>query len=156
MPAISRLAKRSPRFRVICPDMRGRGDSAYAKNSSTYMPMQYVADVNACWSAGIGRFIVVGTSLGGLMTMILAMIDPADRRRGAERHRAGDRAGRAGPHPRLCGAGRSFPTWMHAARALEEEHGAVFPDYQRDDWLAMAKRVMVLNSRAGASSMITT
>lgn len=141
-------ARLSPRFRVICPDMRGRGDSAYAKNSATYMPMQYVADVNALLEqAEIGRFIVVGTSLGGLMTMILAMIDPS-RIAGAVLNDIGpviEPAGLARIRD-YVGQGSTFPTWMHAARTLEEEHGAVFPDYQLSDWLTMAKQVMVLNS----------
>jgi pimeloyl-ACP methyl ester carboxylesterase len=44
------------------------------------------------------------------------------------------------------GQGRSFPTWMHAARALEETHGASFPDWGLEDWLAMAKRSLTLSS----------
>jgi len=42
------------------------------------------------------------------------------------------------------GQGRSFPTWMHAARALEEEQSTSFPDYDVHQWLAMAKRVMTV------------
>ncbi len=33
---------------------------------------------------------------------------------------------------------------MHAARSLEEAQGAVFPDYDLKDWLAMAKRCMTV------------
>ena len=42
------------------------------------------------------------------------------------------------------GQGRSFPTWMHAARATAETHKHAFPDYEIADWLAMAKRLMIL------------
>src|SRR5579864_9020247 len=64
-------------WRVISPEMRGRGDSAFARDSSTYNPYQYVDDVNHLLdAAGIERYIAVGTSLGGLMTMILAMNAP--------------------------------------------------------------------------------
>lgn len=143
------LAQRlSPRWRVICPDMRGRGDSAYAKNSATYTPVQYVADVNALLEqAGIERFVSVGTSLGGLMTMILAMID-ASRIAGAVLNDVGPVIEPAGLERirSYVGQGSTFPTWMHAARALEEAHGEAFPDYELSDWLTMAKRIMVLNS----------
>ena len=63
--------------RVLCPDMRGRGDSAYSKDSATYNPLQYVEDVTALLDeAGIPRFVAVGTSLGGLMTLVLAATAP--------------------------------------------------------------------------------
>ncbi|NBC35840.1 alpha/beta fold hydrolase [Novosphingobium sp. FSY-8] len=133
-------------WRVICPDMRGRGDSAYSKNSATYNPMQYVADVNALLEqAGVDRFVAIGTSLGGLMTMVLAMID-AKRVVAAVLNDIGpviEPSGLARIRE-YVGQGRNFPTWMHAARALEEDHGAAFPDYETADWLAMAKRVMTL------------
>jgi len=40
------------------------------------------------------------------------------------------------------GQGRSFPSWMHAARALRETHGAAHPGYAIGDWLTVAKRMM--------------
>ncbi|HZU62694.1 MAG TPA: alpha/beta hydrolase [Novosphingobium sp.] len=134
------------RWRVICPDMRGRGDSDYARNSATYNPMQYVADVNALLEGlEIGRFVAVGTSLGGLMTMILAMVE-AGRIAGAVLNDIGpviEPAGLARIRG-YVGQGRNFPTWIHAARALAEEQAHAYPDYTLDDWLAMAKRLMVV------------
>jgi pimeloyl-ACP methyl ester carboxylesterase len=132
--------------RVLCPDMRGRGDSEYAKDSATYNPLQYVDDVVMLLDhLGIGRAVIIGTSLGGLMTMILAMIAP-HRIAAAVLNDIGpevDPAGIAKIRGYL-GQGRSFPTWMHAARALEEAHGATYPGWQIADWLAMAKRIMTL------------
>jgi pimeloyl-ACP methyl ester carboxylesterase len=141
------LASRlSGEWRVLCPDMRGRGDSAYAKDSATYDPMQYVDDVAMLLEAtGISKVVIIGTSLGGLMTMAMAAampqvivgallndIGPVLETEGFERIRG------------YVGQGRSFPTWMHAARAVQETQGAAFPDYQIADWLAAAKRVMTL------------
>ncbi len=131
-------------WRVICPDMRGRGDSEYARDSESYNPLTYVADIDALLEAeGIGRFVAVGTSLGGLMTMLLALggveriagavlndIGPVIETEGLERIRS------------YVGQLRSFPTWMHAARALEESQGDIYPGYEISDWLRMAKRLM--------------
>ncbi|MBI3451521.1 MAG: alpha/beta hydrolase [Rhodospirillales bacterium] len=54
--------------RVICPDLRGRGRSAYAADWRTYEPRTYLDDIRHLLAAlGIGRVIVVGTSMGGLL-----------------------------------------------------------------------------------------
>ncbi len=135
-------------WRVICPDLRGRGDSAYAKDSSTYNPLQYAEDLGLLLEQeGIERFVALGTSLGGLLTMIVAMTQP-DRLAGAMLNDVGPEIAPEGLERirSYVGQGRSFPTWMHAARSLEEAQGAVFPNYQIADWLAMAKRCMVLGS----------
>lgn len=135
-------------WRVICPEMRGRGDSAYAKDSATYNPMQYVEDITALLEeAGVARFVAIGTSLGGLMTMIMAMTAP-ERIAGAVLNDIGpvlDPAGLARIKG-YVGLGRSFPTWMHAARGLEESQAVAYPDYEISDWLTMAKRLLVLSS----------
>lgn len=133
-------------WRVICAEMRGRGDSAYARDSATYNPLQYVEDVEALLEeAGIDRFVAVGTSLGGLMTAIFAMKHP-DRIAGAVINDIGPVIEEKGLDKirEYVGQGRSFPTWMHAARALEEAHGPVYPRFTLEDWMAMAKRVMAL------------
>ncbi|MDB5723248.1 MAG: alpha/beta hydrolase [Novosphingobium sp.] len=136
------------KWRVICPDMRGRGDSAYSKDSATYNPLQYVEDVTLLLDeAGISRFVAVGTSLGGLMTLLLAATAPGRVAAavlndiGPEIEATGlDRIGS------YVGQGRTCPTWMHAARALEESHGEFFPEFDVTDWLSLAKRTMTVGS----------
>lgn len=136
----------SGEWRVICPDLRGRGDSAYARDSATYNPVQYAEDLALLLAQeGIERFVSIGTSLGGLLTMILAMTGP-ERLAGVLLNDVGPEIAPEGLERirGYVGQGRSFPTWMHAARALQEGQGDVFPDYGIADWLAMAKRCMVV------------
>ncbi|HUQ14029.1 MAG TPA: alpha/beta hydrolase [Novosphingobium sp.] len=134
------------RWRVLCPDLRGRGDSAYAKDPMSYLPMTYAADIAALLDAeGIERFVAIGTSLGGLVTMLTAA-SGGHRIAGAVINDIGPEVSDQGI-ARIrgyVGQGRSFETWMHAARALEEAQADVFPDFSVEDWLVMAKRVMTL------------
>jgi len=135
-------------WQVLCPEMRGRGDSDYAKESATYNPLQYVDDITVMLEeAGVGRFVAIGTSLGGLMTMVLALT-MRDRIAAAVLNDVGpvlDPAGLARIQG-YVGQARNFPTWIHAARAIEESQGIAYPDYEIADWLAMAKRLMTLSS----------
>lgn len=143
------LAERlSPEWRVICPELRGRGESEYARESSSYKPQQYVADVTLLLDElGTERFVAVGTSLGGLMTMMFAGQNP-ERIAGAVFNDVGPYLEPAGLEwiKSYVGQGRSFPTWVHAARGLEEMHGAAHPGKDLPFWIAAAKRVMTLSS----------
>ncbi len=63
--------------RVVCPDLRGRGRSQRADWRS-YVPEIYLDDLRQIVAAlGLGRFVAVGTSLGGLLGMALALSMPA-------------------------------------------------------------------------------
>ncbi|SFF74974.1 Pimeloyl-ACP methyl ester carboxylesterase [Novosphingobium sp. CF614] len=138
----------SDRWRVICPDMRGRGDSEYAKDSASYTPMQYCEDVLALLDReGIDRFVAIGTSLGGLMTMGLATVIP-ERIAGVVVNDVGpwlEPAGLARIKD-YVGQGRSYATWVHAARGIEGTQGAAHPGQPLDFWIGMAKRIMTLSS----------
>jgi pimeloyl-ACP methyl ester carboxylesterase len=72
------LAERlSGERRVICPDYRGRGRSAYDRDWRNYDPYVYVSDISHLLTAtGIGRAVIVGTSMGGLLAMGLAVLRP--------------------------------------------------------------------------------
>ena len=132
--------------RVIVPDMRGRGQSAYAEDSATYAVPTYIADVMALFAQeGIERFVSVGTSMGGLMTMLIAQFTP-DKLAGAVINDIGPVVDPQGIDKikTYLGKGGSFPTWMHAARSLEEVHGESHPSFDTNDWIAMAKRSMTL------------
>jgi pimeloyl-ACP methyl ester carboxylesterase len=143
------LARRlSPQWRVLCPEMRGRGDSEYAREAASYNPLQYVEDLLALLEeARIARFVAVGTSLGGLMTMLLALQAP-ERIAGAVINDVGPRLEPAGLEriKSYVGQGRSFPTWVHAGRALEEVQGVSHPNQDLPFWIEAAKRVMTLSS----------
>jgi pimeloyl-ACP methyl ester carboxylesterase len=135
-------------WRVICADLRGRGQSDYARDSATYNPQQYVADVTALLDqAGLERVVAIGTSLGGIVTMLLAMQAP-QRIAAAVLNDIGpvvEPTGLARIRD-YVGQGRSFPTWMHAARGLREQGGVAYPDYAISDWLRLAKRLMIIGS----------
>ena len=134
--------------RVICPDMRGRGDSEYAKDSASYTPVQYAEDLlELIAQEGIERFVAIGTSLGGLLSMGLATVIP-EKIAGAVINDVGPALRRDGLEriKEYVGQGRSFPTWVHAAREIEKTHSGAHPDQPLDFWIGMAKRIMALTS----------
>ncbi len=136
------------RRRVLCVDLRGRGDSDYAKDGATYTPLQYADDLAMLFAeAGLTKVVAIGTSLGGLLTLLLAATG-ADRLAGAVLNDIGPEIDPAGIERirGYVGQGRSFETWMHAARALEEAHGESFPGFEITDWLVFAKRSMIAGS----------
>ncbi|WP_380786576.1 alpha/beta fold hydrolase [Sphingomonas sp. R86521] len=141
-------ARLAGRWRVIAIDFRGRGESAYAKDPMSYVPLTYVQDVEAMLGElGIGRFVAIGTSLGGIVAMLLAGLE-AGRVAGVLLNDIGpeiEPVGLARIRSHI-GRGGVFPTWMHAARSVSETHADVYPDFEIEDWLAMAKRLYRLNS----------
>ena len=135
-------------WRVVAVDFRGRGESAYAKDPMTYVPLSYVQDMEALFAdLGVDRYVAFGTSLGGIVAMLLA---------GAGRARvAGALLNDVGPEIEArglarirgyVGKGSVFPTWMHTARSLGEANADIYPEWTIEDWLAMAKRLYRLNS----------
>lgn len=134
-------------WRVICPDLRGRGESDYARDPMTYNPAQYLDDLEQLLAQlGLDRFVAIGTSLGGLLTMLLAAAQPG-RIAGAVLNDIGPVVEEAGLQRirDYVGSGRSFETWMHAARGLKDTNAPIYPDYGLEDWLRMAKRLMIVN-----------
>ena len=64
----------SDRFRVLCPDMPGRGDSEWLPDPNDYVFPTYLTALTAILAhADVGETAWVGTSMGGLLGMILAV-----------------------------------------------------------------------------------
>ena len=130
-------------WRLICVDLRGRGESQHAKDPATYRPVVYRDDMEALIAdLGLARFLLFGTSLGGLVTMLLAASDskriagalindigPVIHSSGLERIRG------------YVGRSQSWPTWLHAARFFSEMLGDVYPRWKLEQWLVFAKRL---------------
>lgn len=132
-------------WRVIAPEMRGRGRSAYAADAASYAVPTYVSDLDALLKQeGIDRFVAIGTSMGGLMIMAMAALAPY-RIEGVVLNDVGPVVETSGLEKikAYVGQGKSFPTWVHAARGLSELHADTYPGYGLEDWLEMAKRTMV-------------
>ncbi len=92
----------SDRFRVICPDLPGRGASDWLPDPALYQPLSYVQAL-AHLLAVIGRPVMwVGTSLGGICGHAGGGgAGAADCAPSAERYRAVHPQGGPGAHPRL-------------------------------------------------------
>lgn len=141
-------ARVAGRWRLICVDLRGRGGSAYAKDATTYVPPTYRDDIEVLTrELGLARFVLFGTSLGGLVTMLLAAngagrlagalindIGPVLDERGLDRIRS------------YVGRAQSWPTWMHAARHFADAQGDIYPGWTLDQWLVFAKRLCRIGS----------
>lgn len=63
----------SDRFRVLCPDMPGRGDSDWLRDANDYAFPAYLTALTALLAhADVERVAWVGTSMGGLLGMVMA------------------------------------------------------------------------------------
>ncbi len=72
----------SDRYRVICPDVVGRGLSSWLKNPQFYAVPQYVSDmVTLVARLDVPRVDWLGTSMGGLIGMGLAALPDSPVRR---------------------------------------------------------------------------
>lgn len=128
--------------RVYALNLRGRGESGYAKDAMSYVPLTYAQDVIAMLAdAGIERFATVGTSLGGLVTMLLAATQPG-RLAAVVLNDVGPELNPAGLEriKGYVGQSASYPTWVHAARAIGVANADVYPKWGLEEWLVMAKR----------------
>jgi pimeloyl-ACP methyl ester carboxylesterase len=140
----------SRRHEVLAADLRGRGRSARDPDPTRYQLTTYVQDA---WtlldSRGIERVLIVGTSLGALLAMVMAT---------RPERVAGVVLNDAGPELDLVGllriggyAGKLPPvtSWAEAAAQARLIHQAALPDLTEAQWLDYARR----NYRENASGV---
>jgi pimeloyl-ACP methyl ester carboxylesterase len=139
-----RLAERlAGDWRVIVPDFRGRGLSDHDPLSSRYVPPTYAADIlQLLDELAIPEAVFIGTSLGGIVTMIVAGFAP-QRIAGAVLNDIGPALEKAGLDRIRSYVGHElvFADWEEAADKLSTRHAEAHPAYARDQWLRYAKRV---------------
>lgn len=131
----------SRKRRVICPDTRGRGYSDYDPDWRNYRPETYVGDVRHILCAlGIHDVVVIGTSMGGIMGMIMAAAIPCTLK--------GLVLNDIGPVVRLHDLEKiiaymksppSLPDWDAAGRHLRDAFMGEYPLSEDADWTGAAK-----------------
>ena len=136
--------------RVICPDQRGRGRSARDPDAMRYRPDQYAQDMLTLLNVlEIQVVVAIGTSLGGLMA-ILMMASHPQRIRAAVLNDIGPEID---PHgvARISGyVGKTAAPddWHEAVRQTARTNGEAFPDFTDSDWHAMARDLYIQEGRA--------
>jgi len=136
------LANGTPRRRVIAIDARGRGGSDYDSNPQNYNFTVELADVVSVTIAlGVGPAVFVGSSRGGILTMLMSVAHPT-MIAGAVLHDVGPVIEGKGlmriksyvgkvPQPR---------DFAEGADILRRLMSAQFPRLTAEQWLAAARR----------------
>ena len=125
-----------PGRRVITPDLRGRGRSQYDAMWMNYHPLTYVDDLWALLrQVGLERVIVIGTSLGGLVAMLMAAVR-AQTFAGVVLNDIGPELDPVGVARIRNYAGRFPPPagWGEAAAQMKVAFGAALPDFTEAQW----------------------
>lgn len=128
--------------RVIAVDIRGRGRSERDPDPTRYTPAVYAADVLTLLDdAGIARAVFVGTSMGGIITMAIAM----KRLRAIAAAVLND----VGPMIAVAGLtrikgyvgkGQPVRSWDDAASYIKSINETAFPANTMEDWHKWARR----------------
>jgi pimeloyl-ACP methyl ester carboxylesterase len=140
----------SARYRVITADQRGRGKSQWDPHPANYHPGTYVGDMFALLDRlAIGRVVLIGTSMGGLMAMIMGASQPA-RLRGIVLNDIGPEVPVSGLKRLRSSLSDRAPaaTWADAAQQAKCVNEIAFPDYVEADWEAFARRTYVEDAGA--------
>jgi len=133
------LAARRP---VICPDFRGRGFSAHDPEWRNYRPPTYVRDVLTLLDTlDVARAAFIGTSLGGLVSMLLADAS-RDRVAGIVLNDIGPVIGPEGLERIKGYIGRAAPvaTWDEAVSQAKEIYEIAWPGLSAADWQRIVRR----------------
>jgi pimeloyl-ACP methyl ester carboxylesterase len=136
----------SDRYRVVCPDVAGRGRSDRLRDPNLYALPQYVADmvtlIARVTANGDGSVHWFGTSMGGLIGMVLASLPGTPVKRlllndigpaldGAALNRIAD----------YIGQDLRFPDFESGARFVREV-SASFGPHSEEQWHKLAADVL--------------
>ena len=131
----------SEQHEVLAVDLRGRGQSTWDPDPDHYRLPTYVRDA---WtlldSRGVERFVVIGTSLGGLIAMTMAAAAPG-RVAGVVLNDIGPEIDPSGLR-RIAGYVGQLPavkSWNEAIAQTKSVHGPALPGLTDEQWSHYAR-----------------
>ena len=130
-------------WRVIAIDLRGRGGSGVDPVAANYNPSVYVKDVlKMLDQLGIADAVFVGTSLGGLCTMLLAASD-SERIAGALLNDIGPVIDDAGIEriAGYVGQDKRFASWDEAIAEISRRSADCYPAWGEGEWERFVRRI---------------
>jgi pimeloyl-ACP methyl ester carboxylesterase len=130
------------RYRVVCPDLRGRGFSARDPQWQSYHPGTYIADLQRLLQAlDLERVAIIGTSLGGLLGMMLGATAP-ERVAGLVLNDIGPEIDPKGIERIKSYTGTLPPvrTWDDAVKQLRTVYGNAWLDLSDEAWSVLVRR----------------
>jgi pimeloyl-ACP methyl ester carboxylesterase len=148
-------ARIAPARRVVVPDQRGRGRSQHDPNWLNYHPGTYVADTWALLrELGIERTVVVGTSMGGLMAMLMAAMRPAALA-GVVLNDVGPELDPVGVARIQSYVGRLPPvaSWSDVVDRVKTMFAHALPEYTEAQWLEFARLTFEEDERGAPRPM---
>jgi len=128
--------------RVLSADLRGRGRSQHDPNFLNYHPGTYVGDLARLLAdAGVDKVILFGTSLGGILSMLIAAATPVVPV-AVILNDVGPEVAPEGLQRIASYVGRHAPVrdWRQAAEQMRAMYGVAMPDAGDADWMAFARR----------------
>ena len=128
--------------RVLVPDLRGRGRSEHDPKPENYAVPIYVADVKRLLDElKLTRAVFIGASLGGIVTMTMAIVHP-DTVQAAVLIDIGPIVEPAGVERIRSYVGKlpRVDNWDAAAELAKSLYGSIYPDFEPEDWMKMARR----------------
>jgi len=135
-------------YRVLCLDFRGRGQYKHDPKGRHYHPGTYARDT---WKLldelAIEQFIVIGTSLGGLVAMVMSA-QQGSRIRALVMNDIGPEVNPVGITRILKNAGiqAEITNWQDAAARCKFMGSHAIPDMPDDFWQQFARRSYRLNN----------
>jgi pimeloyl-ACP methyl ester carboxylesterase len=128
--------------RVLCADLRGRGRSQHDPHWMNYHPGTYLTDLGRLLDdAGIKQCVLLGTSLGGILSMLLAATRP-ELVAAAILNDIGPEVDPSGLTRIASYVGRHVPprNWEEATELVRETYSIALPDFSDEQWADYARR----------------
>jgi pimeloyl-ACP methyl ester carboxylesterase len=128
--------------RVLCADLRGRGLSQHDPVWQNYHPGTYLADIGLLLNdAGVSRCVLLGTSLGGILSMLLGAMNP-NLVAGVILNDVGPEVAPEGLARIAAYVGRHAPpaSWDEAVATVRATYEIGMPGLSHEEWVTHTKR----------------